>query len=82
MHSHNFVDKYKGFVAFGFDRATDENTLMYYLQKFSDDTLLNVLIKKMADTELEEIFELVSKYLKKYLTEEEYHKLFLKDDNY
>jgi hypothetical protein len=44
-HSHFFVENYKGFVGFGFDRETDENTVVYYLQKFSDDELMKTLIK-------------------------------------
>ncbi|MBW1763489.1 MAG: cytoplasmic protein, partial [Deltaproteobacteria bacterium] len=35
-HSHKFVEEYEGLVGFGMDRETDENTLIYYLQKFSD----------------------------------------------
>ncbi|MDQ1330407.1 MAG: hypothetical protein QG578_670, partial [Thermodesulfobacteriota bacterium] len=38
-HTHDFVERYTGLVGFGFDRETDENTVRYYLQKFSDDAL-------------------------------------------
>ena len=77
-HTHNFVEEYNGFVGFGFNRETDENTLMYYLQKFSDDELMNTLIKKMTDEELGETFDLVTRLLKSHLTEPQYHALFLK----
>ena len=40
-HNHDFVETYKGLVGFGYDRETDENTVEYYLQKFSDDQLRN-----------------------------------------
>ncbi len=80
IHSHNFVETYKGFVGYGLDRKTDENTVAYYLQKFSDDTIMEKLTKKLTDDELAEIFFMITRLLKKYLTESEYHDLFLKDD--
>ncbi len=81
LHSHDFVENYSGLVGFGADRETDENTVIYYLQKFSDDRFMSVMIKRMTDAELEEIFELIHRLMKKHLTESEYHRLFLKDDH-
>ncbi len=37
LHSHDFIESYDGLVGFGLNRETDENTIIYYLQKFSDD---------------------------------------------
>ena len=82
LHTHNFVETHRGLVGFGLDRKTDEETILYYLQKFSDDTLMRHLIPKLSDLELEEIFSLMTDMLKKYLTEPEYHRLFLKDKNH
>lgn len=79
-HRHQFIETYNGPVGFGFDRETDEKTILYYLQKFSDDDLMDVLLKKLTDEELEELLNLMSRLLKKYLSEEEYHGLFLKED--
>ena len=79
-HSHNFVETYKNLVGFGLNREIDENTVVYCLQKFSDDSLMEVLKQRMTDPELEEVFELISKVLKKHLTEEEYHRYYLKED--
>ena len=78
-HSHNFVENYDGFVGFGFNRETDESTIVYYLQKFSDDELMQTLVKKMSDEELGELFNLMTRLLKKHLTEPQYHALFLKE---
>ncbi|MEN8243502.1 MAG: cytoplasmic protein [Thermodesulfobacteriota bacterium] len=78
-HSHSFVENYQGFVGFGFNRETDENTVVYYLQKFSDDDLMETLIKKMSDQELAELFNLMGRLMKKHLTEPQYHALFLKE---
>lgn len=78
-HSHRFVEEYKGLVGFGLDRVTDESTVWYYLQKFSDDDLMQTILNRISDHDLELLFETICTLLKKYLTEEEYHRLFLKD---
>ena len=80
-HHHTFVETYSGLVGFGFNRPTDEATLMYYLQKFSDDALLQHLIPLLSNAELQEVFDLISRLLKQHLAEEDYHRLFLKDDD-
>lgn len=80
-HTHNFVETYQGLVGYGADRETDEHTIVVYLQKFSDDQFLTTIIKRMADEELLDVFNLINRLLKKYLTESEYHSLFLKDDH-
>ena len=78
-HSHDFVESYTGFVGFGFNRETDENTVMVYLQKFSDDAFLTTIIKRMTDEDLSQLFEVMTRLMKKHLAEPEYHRLFLKD---
>jgi hypothetical protein len=80
-HRHQFVETYEGLVGFGADRPTDENTVVYYLQKFSDDTLMAHLVKRLSDAELEEIFALVNRLMKRHLSESEYHRLFLKEEH-
>ena len=77
-HSHRFVETFDGIAGFGLDRQSDENTVQLYLQKFSDDHLMKIILKRMTDDDLTEVFEMTSKMLKKYLTEPEYHQLFLK----
>jgi hypothetical protein len=79
LHSHQFVERYDGLVGFGLDRETNENTLIYYLQKFSDDDLIEVMIKRLSDVELEELFDRLSELLHRHLKEQEYHRLFLKE---
>ena len=78
-HSHRFVETFDGVFGFGLDRQSNENTVQLYLQKFSDDRLMKTILKRMADEDLTEVFEIVSKMLRKYLTEAEYHQLFLKE---
>lgn len=80
MHTHHFVENYQGLVGYGADRETDENTIIYYLQKFSDDQFIKMLTKRMADEELQELFDFINRLLKRHITEDEYHRLFLKDE--
>jgi len=77
-HSHNFVETYDGLVGYGADRETNENTVIYYLQKFSDDRLMKTIIKRLSDEELDKIFNLITQLLKKHLADTEYHQIFLK----
>ncbi len=77
--THNFIQEYKGLGAFGLDRKTDEETIMFYLQKFSEDSFLKAFISRLSDLELEEIYFFINKKLKQHISEDEYHTLFLKD---
>jgi hypothetical protein len=79
-HSHRFVEEYEGLAGFGLDRENDEATITWYLQKFSDDDHMAIIRKRMSDEDLGGLFDFLGRLLKKYLTEEEYHRVFLKDD--
>jgi len=79
-HSHSFVETFDGFLGYGMDRQSNEDIVEVYLQKFSDDSLMSTILKRMSDEDLNEVFEVTGKMLKKHLTEPEYHQLFLKDD--
>lgn len=76
---HDFIHKYKGLGAFGMDRETDEETIMFYLQKFSEDQFMAAFIPRLSSEELEEIYNLIHRLLKKHFAEHEYHSIFLKD---
>jgi hypothetical protein len=79
QHTHQFIERYAGLVGFGLDRETDENTLICYLQKFSDDAVMAAIIKRLDDHELAEVFDLINRLLRRHFTEDEYHRWFLKD---
>jgi hypothetical protein len=79
-HSHRFVEEYDGLVGFGFNREVDEHTLTYYLQKFSDDQLMGLIRGRMSPSEMEELFDFLNRLMRNYLTDEEYHLYFLKDE--
>ena len=82
QHSHQFVERYSGLVGFGLDRETDENTLICYLQKFSDDAVMAAIIRRLTDHELAEVFDLINRLLRRHFNEAEYHRLFLKDEDH
>jgi methylmalonyl-CoA/ethylmalonyl-CoA epimerase len=81
QHSHRFVETFDGFVGYGLDRHSNEDTVQLYLQKFSDDRLMKTILQRMSDHDLDELFNTVGKMLKKYLNEPEYHRLFLRDED-
>ncbi len=78
-HSHDLVEQCDDFLALGLDRKTDEKTIICYLQKLSDDALLQTLVKRLSDQEIEDVAQFIFTLLKKHLTEPEYHSLFLKE---
>lgn len=78
-HRHDFVETYDGLVGFGFSREVDEKSLIFYLQKVSDDDLAAALASRMSDEEIEQLFELINRIMRRHLSDDEYHRLFLKD---
>ena len=78
-HSHHFAETFNGFMGYGLDRESNEHMVQLYLQKFSDDDLMKTILSRMTDDDLNDIFDLISKMLKRHLSEPEYHRLFLKD---
>jgi hypothetical protein len=78
-YTHDFVEAYPDLIAFGWDRKTDEQSLICYLQMFSDDTLMKTLVPRLTDSEITDIQEMIQRMLKTHCSEAEYHGLFLKD---
>ena len=68
-----------GLVGFGLDRKTNEDTLIYYLQKFSDDEHMALIRERLSDSDMEALFDLLTGLLKCHLSEKEYHRVFLKE---
>ena len=79
-HSHRFVESYRGPVAFGLSREVDEASLIVYLQKFSDDRLMEILRGRLSDEEILHTIDWVTGLFRRHLTEEEYHRLFLREE--
>ncbi len=64
-------------IVFGFDRKTDEKSLRSFLQRFTDNNLLQVLVPRLADDDIIATVDFLSKIMHKHLSEKEYHSLFL-----
>lgn len=79
-YTHQFVEDYDGLIGYGLEREVDEYTLTCYLQMFSDDEHMALIRKRMTDADLEQLFSLLGRLVKTYLAEEEYHRVFLKDE--
>ena len=79
-HTHRFVEEYDGLMGFGFSREVDEKTLTCYLQKFSDDRFMALIRGRMSEEDMEALFDFLTRMMKQHLTEEEYHRYFLKDE--
>lgn len=79
QHNHEFVETYTGLLAQGLDRETDLATLRVYLQKISDDELMEKLLPRLEAGEIERFFDLIASCLRRHFSEEEYHQLFLRD---
>jgi hypothetical protein len=78
-YSHRIVETYKGPVAFGLSREIDEASLIVYLQKISDDRMMEVLRSRLSDEEIRQIHDWIMGLVKRHLSHEEYHRLFLRD---
>jgi hypothetical protein len=78
-YSHQFVETYQGPVAFGLSREIDEATLVVYLQKFSDDNLMEAIRGRLSEEEIQHTSDWITGLLKKHLSHEEYHRLFLRE---
>ncbi len=64
-------------ICFGLDRATDEISLQAFLNAFSNPALLEILLPRMADKEIDETVNALTGLMKKHFSEKEYHRFFL-----
>ncbi len=73
MHNNSAIED----ICFGWNRATDEQSLRIFLQKFSSNELLTTLIPRLTDKELNTLVDQLTEAMKAHLSEQEYHRLFL-----
>ena len=64
-------------IAFGFDRATDERSLVLFLERFVDKKLLETLLPRLQDEDIQATVDFLTGIMHKHLSEKEYHSLFL-----
>ena len=78
LHRHEFVETWEGMIAFGYSREDNERSLIAFLQKFSDDDLMQLLAPRLADQEIDSLVNLLTGLLKNHLSHGEYHRYFLR----
>ncbi len=66
-------------MVFGFDRITDERSLAIFLQKIAGSNMLDTLVPRLEEQEIENVLQLFTGLMKKHLSKSEYHRLFLGD---
>ena len=64
-------------IVFGFGRATDEESLQLFLQRFADRKLQDVLVSRLQEKDILATVDFLTSIMQKYLSDEEYHTLFL-----
>jgi len=67
---------------FGIDRATDEQSLITFLHHFDADRLLETLVPRMTEAEIQQLIDLLTALMKNHLSGNEYHTLFLGEDHH
>jgi hypothetical protein len=68
-----------GSICFGLNRDIDETSLKALCERFSRSELLSTLIPRLSDQELHGLADNLFAPMKKYFSKEEYHTLFLND---
>ncbi len=66
-------------MVFGFDRITDERSLALFLQKIARPAMLDTLVPRLEEQEIEAVLQLFTGLMKNHLSKSEYHRLFLGD---
>jgi len=69
-------------ILFGLNRKEDERSLAAFLQLFSRKELTSVLIPRMTEEEINQTVHVLTEIMRNHLSEDEYHSLFLGDDNH
>ncbi len=67
-------------ICFGLDRNTDERSLAVFLLMFTSPVMLDALIPRLSDDDINETVDFLTGLMKKHLEENEYHTLFLNED--
>ncbi|NQS70936.1 MAG: cytoplasmic protein [Desulfobulbaceae bacterium] len=67
---------------FGLNRQLDEQSLIRFLKLYGDERLSTVLAPRLTDDEIHTVVDTLMIVMRRHLSNEEYHRLFLqeKDD--
>lgn len=76
---HSSADQTATSICFGMNRDLDEQSLAVFLQRATSDELLDSLIPRLAEDEVAKVVDFLTGLMRKHLSEQEYHQLFLDD---
>lgn len=71
-----------GSICFGLNREIDEASLKALCVRFSREDLLAALLPRLSDDELLELADSLFSPMKKHLSKQEYHTLFLDEQTF
>jgi len=64
-------------ICFGLNRQQDEASLKLFLKKMGQDALLDILVPRLQDAEIDAIVTYLTGILHGHLQKKEYHDVFL-----
>lgn len=69
-------------ICFGLGTDLDRSSCAAYLQLLGRPQMAETLAGRMSSQEIEQLVDLCSTLLRKHLSKQEYHDLFLRDDHH
>lgn len=64
-------------IALGLDRGRDELSLAAFLLRFTTPAVLDTIVPRLKDEEINATLDFLTSLMRRHLEEEEYHRLFL-----
>ena len=68
-------------MCFGLSTELDRESVACFLQLLGNKKLAETLAKRLSSAEIEEFIHLTTGLMKKNMTEDEYHELFLQEES-
>ncbi|MGI6638460.1 MAG: cytoplasmic protein [Desulfobulbus sp.] len=66
---------------FGLNRQLDEQSLIRFLKLYGDERLSTVLVPRLTDDEIHTVVDTLMIVMRRHLSNEEYHRLFLQEED-
>lgn len=68
-------------ICFGLNRQLDQQSLSSFLQLAGRQEFAELLSRRLSEQEIQAFVDFFTGILKRHLSEEEYHRLFLQDEH-
>lgn len=68
-------------MCFGLSTKLDQESIACFLQLLGRKELAETLAKRLSSVEIEELVQFATGLMKKNMTEDEYHELFLQEES-